>query len=144
MMGMVVGAATKLLPDVIKRILPREKMSEEDQKKLEQEFEKELLSLDWKMLEKEVEDRVSARHLAEEELKRGNAWTNALAAIHRPIWSLVTLAVFVWTMVSQQFNLPSIEFNDLHAQIMQTVIIFYFGGRSVEKGISIAKGKSKI
>lgn len=141
MLETLIAPITNIVRDVIKRVLPAEKMSEDDKAKLEQQLTLAIMQQDWQRFEKEIEDRVSARELAKTELDKGNAFTNMLAAMHRPIWSIVMLAVFVWTIISGQFGLPSIMLTDIHRDIMQTVIIFYFGGRSAEKITNTIKGR---
>lgn len=140
MWELIVSPVTSIIRDVLKRILPPEKMSEEEKAKLEQELTLAVMQQDWQRFEKEIQDRISARELAKSELEKGNAFTNILAATHRPIWSFVTLGLFVWSIVSGQFGLPPVELTDIHKSIMQTVIIFYFGGRSIEKAITTIKG----
>ncbi|MBU2559220.1 MAG: hypothetical protein KJ578_15695, partial [Bacteroidetes bacterium] len=101
--------------------------------KVETELKLAIMQADWQRLEKEIDDRVSARELAKAELDKGNAFTTLLAATHRPVWSFVVLALFCWSVLSTQLGLPAIALTDIHKDIMMTVIIFYFGGRSVEK-----------
>lgn len=121
-----------VVKEVIKRVFPPEKMSEEARAKLEQELLLTMMSLDWASAEKEVEDRVSARVLAQEELKRGNALTNVLAALHRPTWSFAMLALFIVSVIDQFFG-RQIEISIEQWDVFQTVLKFYFGGRTVEK-----------
>jgi hypothetical protein len=56
---------------------------------------------------------------------------------HRPVWSFVMLVIFCWTILAPYFNYPLIELSTVHKDIMQTVIIFYFGGRTVEKAAGV-------
>lgn len=144
MWDILVRPVTSLVGDVINRVLPPEKMSEEDRARLDTEMWKTLMNADWKQYEKEIEDRVSARQLAQTELLKGTAITTMLAALHRPIWSFVTLGLFAWSMIGPQLGLPNIVFTEIHQNIMTTVIIFYFGGRSLEKSLTIVtNGKKK-
>lgn len=85
-----------------------------------------------------VEERRGARELAVAEQDGAPPWTRALTATHRPAWSYVTLLVFCWTVLAPFFGLPAAGISELHKEIMQTVIIFYFGGRSIEKAAAIA------
>ena len=126
------GILPDVVKDVVRRVLPREKLSEEDLRKIELEAERQAHELWLQKYSLEVQDRISARRLAERELRRGSAFTNFLAAIHRPIWSLVTLGVFVFSIVAPSFGWK-VELTDVHKSIIMTVIIFYFGGRSTEK-----------
>jgi len=141
MYQLLLGPITNLVTDVVKRLLPPEKMSEEERRKLEVEASLEVRKLMMDKYKLEIEDIVSARKLAEAELSRGSAFTNVLAAVHRPLWSIVTLLLFSWTLLSTQIGLPEIHLTELHKDIMQTVIVFYFGGRSVEKVVSKVRGK---
>ena len=141
MYQMLLGPITSLVTDVIKRVLPPEKMSEEERRKLEVEASLEVQKLMMDKYKLELEDIVSARKLAEAELSRGSAFTNILAALHRPLWSIVTLLLFSWSLLSTQLGLPEIHLTELHKDIMQTVIVFYFSGRSVEKVVSKSRGK---
>lgn len=140
MLNLLIGPISSLVSDILRRVLP-EKMSEEERLKAEKEMTLSLLNADWQRLEKEIEDRVSARALAEKELDKGNALTNIAAAVHRPLWSFAMLGIFIWTLISTQLGLPAVTLSDVHKDIMQTVIIFYFGGRSVEKVFTTIKGK---
>ena len=124
-----------ILKDVLRRVLPREKLSEEELRKLEVEAETQAHRLWLEKYSLEVQDRISARELAKWELKRGSALTNMLAAIHRPMWSLVTLGLFILTVVGPVWGW-SLQLTDVHKSIMMTVIIFYFSGRSLEKVLS--------
>jgi hypothetical protein len=133
LLDFITAPVTGLVKEVVNRVLPREKMSEEEQLKMELALREGLSKLDLSKFEAEVRDRESARLLAEKELERGNALTTTLAAIHRPIWSLVTLLLFVFTVIAKPLGLPAMELTEIHKSIMQTIVIFYFGGRSVEK-----------
>ncbi len=111
------------------------------------------------MSEKEKEEfRMKAREVAMEEAKAATAdvqdaralamkedegappWANVLKVTHRPLWSFVMLLIFSWTVLAPYLGYPEIPLTSAHRSIMQTVIIFYFGGRSVEKSIRVIKG----
>lgn len=141
MLNLLIGPLSSLISDVIRRVLPAEKMSEAERLRLEAELQRAIIQADWQRLEKEIEDRVSARELAKAELGRGNALTNILAATHRPLWSFMMLGIFIWTLISPQLSLPTITLSEVHKDIMMTVIVFYFGGRSAEKIFTVIKGK---
>lgn len=85
-------------------------------------------------------DVQAARELAGKEGDGAPAWTKALTVTHRPLWSFVMLFIFIWTMLAPYFRFPAIPVSDIHKEIMQTVIIFYFGGRSVEKAVKTIWG----
>jgi len=93
--------------------------------------------------ESATKDVENARALAAKESEGAPPWANVLKVTHRPLWSFVVLAIVSWTILAPYFGYPQIPLTDAHKSIIQTVIVFYFGGRSVEKGISIAKGKGK-
>jgi len=87
-----------------------------------------------------IADVQGARALAAKESDAAPAWTKALTVTHRPVWSFVMLGIFGWTVVAPYFSFPIIPLTDIHKEIMQTVIIFYFGGRSIEKIASMKWG----
>ena len=82
----------------------------------------------------------SARELAAKESEGAPGWTKILTVTHRPIWSFLILAMFGWTVMAPYFAFPVIPLTEIHKDIMQTVIIFYFGGRSIEKAVKVFKG----
>ena len=133
----MIDILSKVLPgivgDVIKRALPGEKMSEEKKLKIELETAKVLQEVAAKEIELDVKDRSNARNLAKRDLKDGNAFTNFLAAFHRPLWSIATLVIFCWSIIGPSLGLPTVELTGIHQAIMMSVIVFYFGGRSLEK-----------
>lgn len=123
----LVSLLSSLLPDVIKRVLPPEKMSEAEAAKLQAELTLELMKQDWSRIEAEFADRNSARQLAAAEIAKGNALTSFFAAVVRPLWGigafvLVTYSVIYGVAISSVLN-----------DIIQTVLMFYFGGRVIEK-----------
>jgi len=85
-------------------------------------------------------DIQGARKLAAEESKDAPGWTKVLTVTHRPVWSFLILAIFAWTVLAPYMGFPMIALTEIHKDIMQTVIIFYFGGRSIEKTVSVFKG----
>lgn len=107
--------------------------------------------------EKEREElRNEARRLAVEEMKAAGAetqgaralaekeawadapyWTRVLTVTHRPAWSYAVLALFAWTIIAPCLGLGELALTEAHGEIMKTVIIFYFGGRSLEKTAGI-------
>lgn len=82
-----------------------------------------------------------ARELAAKESEGALGWTKLLTVTHRPIWSFLMLAIFSWTIFAPYLGYPQIPLTDIHKDIMQTVIIFYFGGRSIEKAAGIVWAK---
>ncbi len=87
-----------------------------------------------------IKDVDSARELAGKESEGAPGWTKVLTVTHRPIWSFIILALFSWTILAPYMGFPAIELTTVHKDIMQTVIIFYFGGRSIEKTVGLVKG----
>ena len=118
---------TSLLPDVVKRVLPAEKISEEDKAKLLQEMQLELMKQDWSKIEAEYKDRDSARNLASQEIAKGNAITSALAASVRPLWGIGCFVLVAYSVVSGYVISVVLQ------SIIETVLMFYFGGRAIEK-----------
>lgn len=82
-----------------------------------------------------------ARELAGRDGDGAPAWAKVLTVTHRPAWSFIVLGIFVWTVIAPYFKFPAIPLTEIHKEIMQTVIIFYFGGRSIEKITSAVWGK---
>lgn len=123
----LIGALLGFLPDVLKRVLPAEKISEAEQAQLMQQFQLEIMKQDWAGIEAEFKDRDSARNLAAQEIAKGNAWTSAAAALVRPLWGI---GCFVLVGYSVLF---SYEIKPVLQSIIETVLMFYFGGRVLEK-----------
>jgi len=91
-----------------------------------------------------IKDVNGARELAYMEAdsnKDAPDWTKILTVTHRPVWSYVVLALFSWTVLAPYLGFTHIELSEIHKDIIQTVIIFYFGGRSIEKTVGVVKGK---
>lgn len=127
-----------LLPDVIKRVLPAEKMSEADAAKLQADMTLELLKQDWGKIEAEYEDRASARQLATADIAKGNAFTGILAAFVRPAWGFGALAMVGYSVIY------GVTISSPLQEIIQTVLFFYFGGRTIEKVVpTITQGMKR-
>lgn len=88
-----------------------------------------------------VADVQGARTLASLESESASSWTRVLTVTHRPVWSFLMLFIFIWTILAPYFKFPVITMTDVHKEIMQTVIVFYFGGRSVEKAVDTVWGR---
>lgn len=87
-----------------------------------------------------VDDSRSARELAAKEVwTTAPYWTKVLTVTHRPAWSYAVLALFAWTILAPYSGFKELALTEAHGEIMQTVIIFYFGGRSLEKTASIIR-----
>ena len=128
-----IGPLFSVVDSVVKRLLPAEKMSEADQAKLTQELQLELMKADWSAVEKEYADRADARALAKADMEHGNAFTSLLAASVRPIWGLSSLVVVAYPYLAGALEWPSVTIDDNTKTIIQTVIVFYFGGRTLER-----------
>lgn len=133
---LIAGPLTEIIKGVLNRVLP-EKMSETDRAKLEAEMARAMMERDWSSVEAELRDRASARELAASDVARGNPLTNVLAATVRPSWGFGTLALFSYSLVGPTVGLPTVPLDDNARTIMQTVIFFYFGGRTVEKALGV-------
>lgn len=116
-----------VLPDVLKRVLPAEKISETEQARIAQALQTELLKQDWAKIEAEFKDRDSARNLAAQEIAKGNALTASLAAFVRPVWGLGCFALVAHSVLT-----GSAIGQPLQA-IVELTLMFYFGGRTLEK-----------
>lgn len=127
MSALLLGLLNNVLPGVINRVLPPEKMSEAEAAQLQQELTKELLAQDWAQIEAEYKDRDSARTLAAAEIAKGNAFTGALAAMVRPAWGFAALGLVAWNVLGGHPIEPGFR------EIVDTVLMFYFGGRVIEK-----------
>lgn len=88
-----------------------------------------------------IADIESARELAARESEGAPGWTKVFTVTHRPAWSFFTLAIFAWTVFAPYVGFPQVPISDVHKDIMQTVIIFYFGGRSIEKAAQTVWGR---
>lgn len=127
MPGILLSILSSIIPDVVKRVMPAEKMSEADAAQLQAALTMELMKQDWAKVEAEYQDRASARQLAAQDIAKGNAFTGILAAFVRPAWGFGALAVVGYSVVS------SAPIGAPLQEIIQTVLWFYFGGRTVEK-----------
>lgn len=86
-----------------------------------------------------VADIQGARELAARDSDGAPSWTRVLSVTHRPAWSFLTLGVFAWTVVAPYAGFPQVALSEVHKDIIQTVIIFYFGGRTLEKAASVMR-----
>ena len=125
---LIKGTVGKVIGRLADKYLPKS-MSEGDKAEFSMEAER-LAIEEYKTA---IADVQGARELAMRESEDAPPWTRVLTVTHRPIWSLLILLVFVWTIIAPSFGLQVITLTEIHKDIMQTVIIFYFGGRSIEK-----------
>ncbi len=142
-----ISSVSDLINGVIKRVLP-EKMSEADAANLQQQITLELMKADWAGIEKEYQDRADARALAKADVDKGNWFTNVLAATVRPVFGYIVMAAFVasWFPALIPGGAAFVTITDIQKDIMLSVIYFFFGGRTIEKGMALwtdmKKGKS--
>ena len=127
MMSLILPFLSGILPDVLKRILPAEKMSEADRANLEQQLTMELMKADWKQVEAEFADRNSARELGRSDIAVGNALTGFLSATVRPLWGIGAFVLVAYSVALGYTISTPIQ------AIIETVLMFYFGGRIIEK-----------
>ena len=92
MWPMLVGPVSDLLNTVLKRILPPEKMSEEERAKLEAQLTLELSKMDWQGV-------ISQLEINKEEAKSANMFV----AGWRPFIGWVCGAAFAYNFVAQPF-----------------------------------------
>ncbi|MBI5887072.1 MAG: hypothetical protein HZB85_10915 [Deltaproteobacteria bacterium] len=126
--GVLKNTLGKAIDGFIGKYLPPS-MTEEKKAEIRQAE----LSLAMEQYKLAIADVQGGRELAAKESDGAPAWTKALTVTHRPAWSFAMLGIFGWTVVAPYFSFPVISLTEVHKDIMQTVIIFYFGGRSIEK-----------
>jgi hypothetical protein len=127
----LISPIASIAENVLDRVLPR-KATESEKHVFRSALEEQLFRHDWAPIEAEIADRTQARGLAATAIQTaGKGWQLALTVIHRPIWSLAVLAVYV---ASWAFEKPM---SDLHKDVALRVIEFYFAGRTIEKISSI-------
>lgn len=127
--------ATKIGEKVADKYLPPS-MSEKEKFEARLEIQKAAIE-EYKTA---IADVQGARGLAAKESEGAPGWTRVLTITHRPAWSFAMLGIFGWTVIAPYFGWPVIPLTEIHKDVMQTVIIFYFGGRSVEKTARIITG----
>jgi|GEM_PF-3012806 len=140
-----ISSVSDLVGGVIKRIWP-EKASELDKLKIEQETALFLTTQQGQAALNEFADRASARELAAKDVEKGNWFTNVLSATVRPVFGYACMAAFLGPLALRVASIalgrpmPEISLNDIEREIILSVIYFFFGGRTIEKGISLWKG----
>src|SRR3990167_10887632 len=112
-----IGPLIGVVSDVLKRVLPAEKMSEGERAQLEQAIQLEMMKQDWSSVEKEYIDRADARALAKSEASQGNAWTMALSALVRPIWGIASLVVVAYPYLAGAMEWPLVTIDEATKQI---------------------------
>lgn len=143
-----ISSVSDLVGGIIKRIWP-EKAAEIDKLKLAAATQEFLATQEGQQALNEFADRASARALAEADVAKGNWATNVLAATVRPVFGYVCMAAFIGPLALRIGSLvvghplPDIVMNDIEKEIVLSVVYFFFGGRTVEKGLAIWKGATK-
>jgi len=118
---------------VVERLADRLLPSQLGEKEREQ-LRNEAMRIAADELKAATEDSKSARALAASEgWDKAPYWTRVLTVTHRPAWSYAALALFCWTVMAPYVGAGVFSLSEVHSEIMKTVIIFYFGGRSLEK-----------
>lgn len=113
---------------LVGKFLP-ESMSEEERENLKLEARR----LSMEEYKTAIADVQGARKLASDEAIGAPGWAKVLTVTHRPVWSFLILGLFAWTVLAPYFGFEQMVLSEIHKDIMQTVIVFYFGGRTVEK-----------
>ena len=127
MLNLILPFLSNIIPDVLKRVLPAEKMSDAERANLEQQLTLELMKADWKQVEAEFADRASARELGKADIAVGNAWTGIAAAVVRPLWGIGAFVLVAYSVIAQYTIAAPVQ------AIIESVLMFYFGGRLIEK-----------
>lgn len=139
MWSLLVGPIFDTIKTVLNKTLP-DKMSEAEKAQIQLELQTKLMDMDWNSIQKEYDDRSSARLLAQADVSKGNWFSTVLAATVRPFFGYVVMGAFVTSWLGPIFGLHALTFDDVQKEVMVTVIYFFFGGRTVEKGIALWKG----
>jgi hypothetical protein len=143
--GQAIASVSDLVGGVLKRLWP-EKMSEFDAAKFKQEMALALMQDQGQQVVQEFADRASARDLAKADVEKGNWFTNVLSATVRPVFGYVCMCAFLAPLglrlvaLARGGEVPVFELSMIEKEIVLTVIYFFFGGRTVEKGIALWKG----
>jgi hypothetical protein len=143
--GQAIASVSDLVSGVLKRLWP-EKMSEFDAAKFKQEMALALMQDQGQQVVQEFADRASARALAAADVEKGNWFTNVLSATVRPVFGYVCMGAFLAPLglrliaLARGGEVPVFELSMIEKEIVLTVIYFFFGGRTVEKGIALWKG----
>lgn len=126
MPALLMSLLSNILPSVLNKVAG-DKMSEEDKAKFQIEALKMAQDQDWKSIQAEYDDRNNARSLAEKDIAKGNAVTGILAATVRPAWGYGALVLVAYSVIGGFVISSPLQ------DIIQTVLFFFFGGRTLEK-----------
>lgn len=134
MFELILPLLNSILPGVLKSVLPAEKMTDEEAAKIQIELSAQLAAQDWQQIKAEYDDRNNARALAATEIAKGNAFTSFLSATVRPAWGYAALIFVGYSIVNNIAISPQLQ------SIIETVLFFFFGGRTIEKITPIVSG----
>ncbi|GER92676.1 hypothetical protein A45J_0394 [hot springs metagenome] len=142
MLNLLVGPIAALVSDVIRRILPAEKMPEADRLKLESEITLALAQMDWQKYETEITKK--AEVIVSE--TQGQSW---LQRNWRPMLMLTFTYIiahnYIITPIIRMFsfgaNVPVLEIPPDMWDLLKLGIGGYIVGRSAEKIINEWKAK---
>lgn len=127
MLNLILPFLSGILPDILKRVLPAEKMSESARMEIEKQLTLELMKANWQQVEAEFADRNSARELGKADIASGNAVTGFLSTTVRPLWGIGAFVLVAYSITAGYIISTPIQ------AIIETVLMFYFGGRVIEK-----------
>lgn len=140
MLNLLIGPLAAIVSDVIKRILPAEKMSEEDRTKLEAEIQLAVMQQDWSRFEKEIEEK--AKVIVSE--TTGQSW---LQRNWRPILMLTFTYIiahnYIIAPIVKMFfpQMISLEIPPDMWDLLKLGIGGYIMGRSAEKVVKEWRAK---
>lgn len=129
----LIGPLTGLVKEVVGRVLPAEKMSEEERKKLEMEAEALSTKLLMERYAQEVEDVINARALAIKENENAPFLVRLIRGLFRPLAGFTCLVVWAYTVISPTFGGPELKLGQMDYFVILTVFSFFFGLRYFEK-----------
>lgn len=133
----IVGGIIEKVVGVIDKVVPDKDLAA----KITADVQMELLRQDWEKTAAEFKDRDSARTLAAADIAKGNALSGFLAATVRPVWGYAALVVVVYPYLAGALHWPAVTIDGATKDILQTVIMFFFGGRTIEKVLPLIVGK---
>ena len=133
-----------IIQDIVGKVVDRladkfSPSSASDEDRLKLRLEAEMLAL--REYKTAIADVKGAHEIAYKEGGGMPSWVRALTSIHRSIWSLLMLGIFAWTIFAPYAGYPRISISEIYKGIIQTVVIFYFAGRSIEKVAALVWGR---
>ncbi len=129
MLSMLISPVSNLLNTVLKRVLPAEKMSEEEQARIKSAMQTALIQADWSEVEQKAKILISEM--------QGNFLQRS--------WRPITMLVFVYIIAHNYIfapilgmlidDIPILEIPSDMWDLLKLGIGGYIAGRSMEKGI---------